>query len=90
METFSCFRKKEVINICDGQRLGFVCDLEFDECTGRIIRIIVPECGKYLGFFGREREFRIPWQCIKKISNDIILVDVNVETVTGRCGCERC
>ena len=27
-------REKEVINICDGERLGFVEDVEFDLCTG--------------------------------------------------------
>ena len=26
-------REKEVINICDGERLGFVEDVEFDLCT---------------------------------------------------------
>ena len=34
---------KEVINICDGSRLGYVCDLAVDSATGRIISISVPE-----------------------------------------------
>ena len=32
-------REKEVINICDGERLGFVEDVEFDLCTGKITHI---------------------------------------------------
>ena len=28
--------KKEVINTCDGCRLGYVCDLEIDAMCGRI------------------------------------------------------
>lgn len=28
-------RDKEVINVCDGERLGNVCDIDFDEKQGR-------------------------------------------------------
>ena len=35
-------REKEVINICDGERLGFVEDVVFGLCPGKISHIIVP------------------------------------------------
>ena len=35
-------REKEVINICDGEKLGNVCDLDFDVKTGRICSLIIP------------------------------------------------
>ena len=75
MDRFSCFCKKEVIDIIDGRRLGFVCDVEFDICTGKIHAIIVP--GKSHSFFKRE-DFIIPWHHIKKIGDDIILVNLNL------------
>ena len=28
LERFSCLRRKEVVNVCDGCRLGYVGDLE--------------------------------------------------------------
>ena len=34
MEKFSDLQEKEVINICDGRRLGFVGDLELDIPSG--------------------------------------------------------
>ena len=34
-------KQKEVINIKDCKRLGFVGDVDFDICTGRMIAIIV-------------------------------------------------
>ena len=40
--TFSDLKCKEVINVCDGGRLGCVTDLELDLCTGTILSIIVP------------------------------------------------
>ena len=40
--TFSELRCREVINLCDGARLGCICDLEMDACTGAVYAIIVP------------------------------------------------
>lgn len=34
-------KRREVINVCDCKRLGFVGDLDVDPCTGRILAIIV-------------------------------------------------
>ncbi len=74
-------RQKEVININDGCRFGFICDIEVDIKCGEVINIIVPGPGKILGMFGREQEYRIPWCSIKKIGDDIILVDVDTEEI---------
>lgn len=46
---FCELKEKEVINCKDCQRLGFVADIEFDPCSGRIEAIIVPEQGKFSG-----------------------------------------
>ena len=50
-------KRREVINICDCRRLGFVGDMEFDPCTGQIKAIIVPGPGCICGFLGREKEY---------------------------------
>ena len=34
----SQLREKEVINICDGERLGNVCDVDFEKKTGNVIK----------------------------------------------------
>lgn len=67
------FREKEVINACDGRRLGYVSDIEFDVCDGRITAIIVPGRGGFLGCGGTD--IVIPWEKIRKIGEDVILVD---------------
>ena len=68
-------RQKEVINLSDGVRYGFVSDMEIDTEHGKVIDIIVPGPGRVLGVFGRDQEYRIPWDKITKIGDDIILVD---------------
>lgn len=70
---------KEVININDCCFLGHVRDLEFDEKCGQICAIIVPGPGRYLGCFGREFEFCIPWCDIIRIGPDIVLVNLKEE-----------
>ena len=67
------FREKEVINVCDGRRLGYVIEIEFDVCDGRITAIIADGGG----CFGRGESICIPWDQIQKIGEDIILVDAS-------------
>ena len=68
---------KEVICLCDGRRLGFISDVSIDPCDGKIIAIIVPAPCRFFGVLGRGDDFVIPWQCIKRIGPDIVLVDIN-------------
>ena len=86
MERFCDLKQKEVINICDGCRLGYVTDLEFDVRTGKVIALMIPaECGRF-HFFGGGQEYYIPWRCIKKIGDDIILIEANIEELLRECG----
>ncbi len=67
-------RCKEVVNIKDGARLGFVSDLEVDTVTGKVVALHVP--GKAgLGIFGGGDNYVIPWEAVCRIGDDIVLVD---------------
>ncbi len=69
------FKHKEVINIKDAKRLGFVQDVTADFKTGTITSIIVPGNTKFFNFFSTGDDLTIPWTSIKAIGDDIILVD---------------
>mgnify|MGYP004551673403 CR=1 FL=1 len=71
-------RCKEVINVRDGQRLGFVDDVEFDVTSGTITALVVPGPARVLGMFGRECNYVIPWCNIQKIGSDIVLVNYEI------------
>lgn len=75
-------RQKEVINIKDGARLGFVSDVEINTKNGCVTKIIIANCCKAFGLFGKDTEYVIDWCDIKRIGEDIILVDVDLESVT--------
>ena len=72
--TFTDLKRKEIIHICDGARLGFACDLEFDDCTGAVCAIVVPGPARFWGLFRGSDEIVIPYCRIEKIGDDVILV----------------
>ena len=67
-------RQKEVINIIDAKRLGFVSDVEVSVEKGAIEAIIVPGRAKLFNI-GGNGDLVIPWSKIKMICDDIILVE---------------
>lgn len=69
------FKQKEVINLKDGKRLGYVQDVEANFETGEITAIIVPGTTKMFSI-GNKNDIIIPWEKIKRIGDDIILVEV--------------
>ena len=71
------FKHKEVINITDGKRLGFVQDVTADFKTGTITNIIVPGNNKFLNIFSTGNDVVIPWNSIKTIGDDVILVELH-------------
>ena len=77
MQRAGMLRQKEVININNGCRLGFVCDVEVSLCKGEIEAIIVPGKMKFINF-NKKDELVIEW-CRVKVIGDVILVDLPCE-----------
>jgi YlmC/YmxH family sporulation protein len=71
----SDLRLRDVINTIDGRRLGTISDVEFDLENGRIKAIVVPGSSRFLWFLRKEDDVVIPWNRIKKIGEDVILVE---------------
>lgn len=46
------------------------------QAAGRqLTALIIPGPYRFFGLFGRGEEYCIPWECIKQIGDDIILID---------------
>ena len=72
-------RDKEIININNGERMGYAYDFELDLDQGIIVGIVMSGTSKVLGFFGKSEDLIIDWQSIVKIGTDTILVDYDNE-----------
>lgn len=71
------FKHKEVINIVDAKRLGYVQDVCADLGTGKITSIIVPgSTNKFMSLFSSNNDIEIPWEKIRCIGEDLILVEI--------------
>ncbi|MGI6485016.1 MAG: YlmC/YmxH family sporulation protein [Thermoanaerobacterales bacterium] len=73
----SDLRQKEVINVIDGKRLGFISDLDIDLEKGIVKALIIPGHNKLISLFTRAGEHVIPWEKVNKIGEDVILVDMS-------------
>ena len=74
---FSELRYKEVIDVKTGQRLGYVCDAELDQAEGRLTALITPGKSRFFGLLGREPDYVLPWGCIVRLGEDIILIELS-------------
>ena len=72
---FTDLQCREVICVSTGQRLGFISDIQIQVPEGTVCAVVVPCPAKLFGLSGRREDYIIPWDCIKKIGPDIVLVD---------------
>ena len=72
----------EVINLCDGGKLGYPSALEFCAEDGRVTALVIPrDCG-FLGL-GKTERYRIPWCRIECIGEDTVLVKLTAADLTS-------
>lgn len=79
MLKLSDIKDKEVINLFNGERLGYIYDFEIDLEKGSLIGIIIPGEGKVMSFFSKTNDLLINWNKIIKIGTDTILVNLRDE-----------
>ena len=75
--SFCELRKKEVVNLDDGRRLGKFVDVIFELQSGKIIGFTLPGANKLLGIFKTGDDIFVPYQSILKIGDDVILVELS-------------
>ena len=68
-------RYKEIINVSDGSRYGWVGDVEVDLDSGQVRALVVPGRLRLLGLLGREEDRVFPWEAVRRFGADTILVE---------------
>ena len=73
---------KEIVNLNDGGRLGILAesDLLIDDRNGKIKALLVPDYKSQFSIFYDKNYLEIPWECVKKIGNDMIIIELDDET----------
>jgi len=76
--TFSDLKQKDVINICDGRKMGRPIDLVLNGGACVDALIVPGRSGGIAGLLKPDREgFAIPWNRVRQIGDDVILVEID-------------
>ncbi len=65
---------KDVVSLVDGRKLGKIIDIELEE-NGSVSYFVV-EPKRFFRFFGSSGEINVSMNQIKKIGEDVILVEI--------------
>lgn len=75
MFAISSLKSMELIDINTGAKLGYIKDFKVNCDEHRIEAIIIPM--QKSGWFSKHEDIEIPWDKIKKIGIDVILIDAD-------------
>ena len=70
-------RCKEIINVADGSRYGYLGDAEIDLESGQVKALVAPGRLRLFGLLGRAEDKVFAWETVRRIGEDIILVEVD-------------
>ena len=77
-------RDKEVINVKDGGRIGFVSDVELETEEAKLTAVVVYGRLRLFGLLGLEADFVVPWKDVVLIGEDTVLVSYEPPAQTQR------
>ena len=78
--------EKDVILIKTGENLGRIDDVIFDEGTARLQSVVLRGRSRLFGLMGYDEDLIIPWEALKNIGTDVIMVDAEPLPVQCRAG----
>lgn len=68
-------QRKDIISISDGRKVGKIIDVDINASTGEIEYIVIETTRLFRSILSNERDINIKFNQIKKLGEDVILVD---------------
>ena len=72
----SDLQSKNLVNMSDGKNIGNIIDVNIDSRTGVISSLIIESKNNMFSFLNKDSELEVNWQEIKRIGEDVILVEI--------------
>ena len=69
-------QKKDIVNIRDGKKVGKIIDVEFDSNSGVMIHFVIERAHIVRNLFSQTQDIKIKFNQIKKLGEDVILIDI--------------
>ena len=70
--------RKDVIQQKTGENLGCIDDIVFSQDTAKIESVVLYGRRRLFGLLGRDDDLVIPWEKLKSIGADVVMVDAEV------------
>ncbi len=67
---------KDIVNINDGKLIGKIIDLTLND-NGVLEDLIIEKSKFFVSLFSNKNEIKVNWKQIKKIGDDVILIELN-------------
>ena len=83
MVSFSDLCSKDIISISTGRNIGRRDDIEFNEKTAIIDKLIIFGRPRLFGLLGRGKDIKINWTDIVTVGYDVILIKTPAEKGTS-------
>ena len=74
-------RRKEVIDINNGERLGYIDDVRIDLRTSQVEALLIYGRVRFFGVFGKEDDVVIPCGDIRVVGSDVVLISRSSKSV---------
>ena len=71
----SDLQSKDIVDIKDGKKIGMIIDVIINR-SGMLETLIIQKNKFNFNFLSNREDFQIRWEQIKKIGEDVILVDI--------------
>ncbi|MBP3391458.1 MAG: YlmC/YmxH family sporulation protein [Clostridia bacterium] len=81
MGRISKLKKKTVINVNDGRKIGSICDVDVDLEDGCVKGIMVRVCASYQPCGGKCKEVIIPFDRVVRAGGDVVLVRAEMQNI---------
>lgn len=69
--SYNELKNKEIVNLCDGTKMGHVVDVVFDSENGKVLGLVAPGEKR---IFKKTEDVFIPLEKVRRIGDDVILV----------------
>lgn len=73
----SDLQSKDIVALEDGKKIGNIIDVSIDD-KGNMVALIVQKSKFLSNIFSSQSEIEIKWNQVKKIGEDVILVNMNI------------
>lgn len=78
--SYTELRSKEVVNVNTGSKMGKIIDMIIESNGKNVLGVVVPGARK---IFRASEDIFIPWRNITKIGSDVILVSLDINSLTN-------